>query len=54
MNDQKKTLSLSVKDIRASGSVSEKDLGEIEKVRMEAKLQAEVDEWRRKKHSQKR
>lgn len=45
----KKSSTLSLKDIRASNCMSEADLEELERKMMEVKLQAEVDEWYRKR-----
>ena len=47
-NDEK-SKRLSLKEIKKSNCMSDEDLEELEKKIMEIKLQAEVDEWHRKK-----
>lgn len=44
-----KSKRLSLKEIRESNCMSDRDLEELEIKLMEIKLQAEVDEWYRKK-----
>jgi len=48
INDEK-SKRLSLKEIKESNCMSQKDLEELEIKLMEIKLQAEIDEWYRKK-----
>lgn len=45
----KKSSTLSLKEIKESKCMSEEDYKELERKLMEVKLQAEVDEWYRKR-----
>jgi len=51
MDDRKKTLRLSGKQIRKSGTVSKQELENVEVKRMEARLRKQVDEWQQKRRS---
>lgn len=51
MDDRKKTLRLSDKELRKPDTVSKQELEDIKVKRMEAKLRKQVDDWQQKRRS---